>query len=330
MKTQTLIDRIAIGRFTVLLTLLAIIVLIGIRGIESPGSFPQKENYGLISEFLRPYFLIEQIRYFLDAGFIILFAFILNHADTRYNIIKIRTSLPFFMTGLLLATNNFILGNIAESTSALFLILAIAALFNSYQEVKGEKAAFDLSVLVSLASLLWLKNLYLMPIFWIGMYMMKTLNLKSFAASLLGLATPYWFAFFYFAYINNYDPLINYFWKFIDFHFIDFSTVPLFTWIHFGITLLASIFAISYTMFSSFTDKIRTRSYLNFLFLILLAAYSLILLDFKDSGSAIYFVYLISAFLISHLFASVRGRFTSFLFYSIFYTYILIYLWSLS
>jgi hypothetical protein len=330
MRTPNIIDKIATGRFTVLFTLIVVIGFIITRGIAFPNSIPTKENFGLFSNLISTWITTEPFRVLLDCAFVLLFAFILNHADTRYNIIRARTSLPFYMAGLLLATNNFILGNSVESIGALLIILAISSLFASYQHPRAEKQAFDISFLLSLASLLWLKCIFLLPVFWIGMYMMKTLNLKSFAASLIGIITPYWFAFFYFAYIDDYSPLLNHLLSIIDFQWIDFMKAPLFTWIHLGVTLLATLFSIGHTIFSSFTDKIRTRSYLNFLFLVLISSYILFAIDFGRSGTAVILLYLISAFLISHLFASVRGRFASLLFYSLFYTYTIIYLWSLS
>ncbi|MFZ4455409.1 MAG: hypothetical protein ACOYOT_04230 [Bacteroidales bacterium] len=330
MRNNNIIDKIATGRFTVVLTLLAVVVLIATRGIGYPHSIPSKTNWGIFNLLFEGWVSNGTLRWILDGSFIVLFAFMFNQADTRFNIIRVRTSLPFFMAGLLLATNSFLLGNVAESFSTLLIILAISSLFSSYQLYRAEKQSFDIALLLSLASLFWMKCIFLLPIFWIGMYMMKTLNLRSFAASLIGLLTPYWFAFFYYAYIENYTPLLDHILSIIDFQWINFWNASLYTWIHLGITLLASLFAIGNTIFSTFTDKIRTRSYLNFLFLFLFSTYVLLVIDFGRSGSAAYLIYLISAFLISHLFASVRGRFSSLLFYTLFYTYIIIYLWSLS
>lgn len=330
MRNKTIIDHIATGRFTVLLTLLAVVALIATRGLFYPHSIPVKPDFGLFTNILAPLIPNNYVRIGLDGGFLVLFAFLLNHADTRFSIIRNRTSLPFFVTGLLLITNSYLLGNWGENLGALLLLMAIASLFGSYQQPRAEKQAFDISLLLSIASILWLKTVYLLPVFWIGMYMMKTLSFRSFLASLIGILTPYWFAFFYFAYYNNYTPLLNYLQSIVDFRIINFTEVPLFTWIHLGITVLATIFAIGHSMFSSFNDKIRSQSYLNFLFFILICTYALIIVDFQRSGSIIYLSYLISAFLISHLFASVKGRFSSFLFQALLITYALVLLWSLS
>lgn len=330
MRNNNIIDKIATGRMTVVLTLLAVVGLIATRGIMFPNAIPVKENWGLFGEFFKGWASLHAVRWILDGLFVLLFAFMFNHADTRFNIIRVRTSLPFFMAGLLLATNNFISGNVTESISTLLIILAISSLFSSYQLLRAEKQAFDIALLLSLATLFWVKTIYLLPIFWMGMYMMKTLNMRSLAASFIGILTPYWFAFFYFAYIDNYQPLLNHLFSLIDFQWINLWGAPLYTWIHLSITLVATLFAIGNTVFSTFTDKIRTRSYLNFLFLFLLSSYALFVIDFGKSGTAVQLIYLISAFLISHLFASVRGRFTSLLFYTLFYSYLIIYLWSLS
>ena len=330
MKNKSIIDRIANGRFTVALSLLVMVSLILVRALLYPQSVPVKPDFGLFSNILTPLIPDQYFRIGIEGCFLILFAFLLNHADTRFSIIRNRTSLPFFITGLLLTTNNQFLGNWSESASTLAIILAISSLFESYQQIRAEKQAFDISILLSISSLFWIKTVYLLPVFWIGMYMMKTLNFRSFLASLIGIITPYWFAFFYFAYSDNYTPLLNYFESAIHFNLFSYTEIALYNWIHMGITLIASIFAIGHSMFSSFNDKIRSQSYLNFLFLMLISTYVLIIVDFTNCGSIIYLNYLVSAFLISHLFASVRGRFSSFLFQAMLLTYILIYIWSLS
>jgi len=330
MRNKSIIDNIATGRASVLLTLTIVISMIVVRGLFFAQTIVLKPDYGLFSEIIRPYAEHPLTRTIVEGIFILVFAFVLNHADTRYNIIRIRTSLPFFITSLLLTTNSFLLGNLVQSIGAILMLLAISSLFESYQEPRAEKNAFDIALLLSLASLFWIKTIYFLPIFWFGLYTMKTLSFKSWMASIVGILAPYWFAFFYFAYQNNYDPLINYGLSIIDFSFIDFSQTKLFTWIHLGITIVTTFFALSHAMFSSLSDKIRTRSYLIFLIVLLFSSFVLTFVDFEHSGSALYLSYLISAFLIAHLFASVKGRFTSFLFHIMLYSYLLVYLWSLS
>lgn len=330
MRNRNVIDKIATGRASVFLTLLTVISMITVREIFFSKAIITKPVYGLFAHILQPYVGNSLTRSLVEGLFILVFAFVLNHADTRYNIIRTRTSLPFFFTSLLLATNSFLLGNLLQSVAALLVLLAISSLFESYQETRAEKNAFDIALLLSLASLFWIKILYLLPIFWFGLYAMKTLSFKSWLASIVGIIAPYWFAFFYFAYNNNYEPLLQYGQTIIEFELIDFSTTQLYTWIHLGITIVASFFALTHAMFSSLTDKIRTRSFLIFLVVLIFSSYILTFVDFRNSGSALYVSYLLSAFMISHLFASVRGRFTSFLFHIMLYSYILLYLWSLS
>jgi hypothetical protein len=330
MRNKSIIEHIATGRFSVLLTLLVVVSLIVTRILAFPHSIPVKTDFGLFTNVLAPLIQNNYVKYGIDGGFLVLFAFLLNHADTRFSINRIRTSLPFFISGIILVTNNQLLGNWGESLSALLILIAISSLFSSYQAPRAEKHAFDISLLLSFASLFWIKSVFLLPVFWIGMYMMKTLSFRSFLASIIGILTPYWFAFFYFAYYNDYTPLLNYLQTGIDFHLINFTEVKLFTWIHLGITILTTMFAIGHCMFSSYNDKIRSQTFLNFLFFILFCTYALIVVDFQHSGSIIYLNYLISTFLISYLYASEKGRFSNFLFQALFITYALIYIWSLS
>ena len=103
--------------------------------------------------------------------------------------------------------------------------------------------------------------LFYLPILWaMMMFFTNSFSLRNFAASLLGVITPYWFAAGFFVYTNNIDYLIAHFASFVDFHTLfDYSMITVHQLVNLSfITLLAVIGAVHFLR-TSYADKIRTR-----------------------------------------------------------------------
>ena len=73
------------------------------------------------------------------------------------------------------------------------------------------------------------------------MFFTNSFSLRNFAASILGVIIPYWFAAGFFVYTNNIDYLIAHFASFIDFHTLfDYSMITVHQLVNLSfITLLA-------------------------------------------------------------------------------------------
>lgn len=66
-------------------------------------------------------------------------------------------------------------------------------LFTTYHDPEAREKAYSAALLIGIGSLLWVHLLWFLPLFWLGMYNFRSLTSRTFIASLLGVATVYWF-----------------------------------------------------------------------------------------------------------------------------------------
>jgi len=106
----------------------------------------------------------------------------------KHVIIRERTLLPSFCYLLLIGTNHLFINNLQGSVSALLVVSCLCFLFNIYQTPFPQRNALNVSLLLTFGSLYWTPLIYFFPLFWWGMSWFKNLNIKTFLASLMGIA----------------------------------------------------------------------------------------------------------------------------------------------
>jgi len=134
-------------------------------------------------------------------------------------------------------------------------------IWNGYQDRQSTGRTFYAFACLGIASMEFVQILYYLPILWaMMMFFTNSFSLRNFAASILRVIIPYWFAAGFFVYTNNIDYLIAHFASFIDFHTLfDYSMITVHQLVNLSfITLLAVIGAVHFLR-TSYADKIRTR-----------------------------------------------------------------------
>ena len=102
-------------------------------------------------------------------------------------LIREKTLLPFLFYALLTSTNPDFFPLKSTSVGVFCLILALYQLFTSYHDPDATDKAYNASLIISIGSLLWIHILWFLPLFWLGMYNFRTLNIRTFVASLFGI-----------------------------------------------------------------------------------------------------------------------------------------------
>jgi len=224
--------------------------------------------------------LLTDKDYTYFTGFILLFfaAGLLQRFNFRFVIVQVKTSLPFLFFFLLNSLNPDFYP-IRPISIAIFLILfALFELFSSYQNPDALGRMFNMMFYLCAGSLFMANILWLIPVFWIGMYQLRIWNVRTFSATLLGL-----FTFFLFVTgwsIWKHDPavFINMAHCLSDFRIVFIGESGLIDWLKplcFFLFLIALLFFVS----SQETEKsIRTRHFLSFLFVFGFVSFMLSLL----------------------------------------------------
>lgn len=151
---------------------------------------------------------------------------------------------------------------------AICVCLSLFYLFRTYQKSQPVGHIFHSCLFMGLGSLLFPQFLYLFPIWIIGAYNFQSLSPRTFFAGLMGLSVPYWFLLAYSFYYNKMDLFYAPFNELVSFASISFKSIPLWGLTTIGGIFLISLISIFHYSLNSYQDKIRTRSYLNFLVLL--------------------------------------------------------------
>jgi len=120
-------------------------------------------------------------------------ALLLLYITQKFSIIRQRTFLPAFLYLLLVGTNSLFFYDLRGSVSTLLVLLCLWLLFGTYQNPLSQRKALNIALVLTLGSFYWTPFLLFFPLFWYGMYWVKSFNLKTFFASLLGVAVVYLF-----------------------------------------------------------------------------------------------------------------------------------------
>ena len=129
------------------------------------------------------------------AGFALmgLGAFLVHRANYALMLVREKTLLPLLFYALLTSSNPDFLPLRSTSIAVFCLILALYQLFVAYHDPEATDRAYNAALIIGMGSLLWVHILWFLPLFWWGMYVFRTLSGRTFAATLLGVATVYWF-----------------------------------------------------------------------------------------------------------------------------------------
>ena len=240
-------------------------------------------------------------------------ACLLHRAGYALALIREKTILPIAFYVLLVSTNPEFLPLKATSVGAFCLILAYYELLSAYHDPEARSNAFNVGLLLGVGSLLWVHMLLFLPVFWIGMYIFRSLNVRTVVATLVGVITVCWLLFGWCFMAGDYTPF-DYIFSGLRVSLLSASDVASATWIELGVAAVLTLIAIADIYIHVFDNLRRTRHYL--LFTTLFAAWSFALY-FVFEGAAEEFLLAACgpvAVLTAHFFTTVRGWITTCMF----------------
>lgn len=193
-------------------------------------------------------------------------------------------------------------------------------LFYSYEKRHASGWVFYAFLCLGLASMVFVKVLCLAPLLWIILIMnLRSLTAKSFVASLLGMATPYWFASAWYLYQGEIAQLITHVhglleWTFIpDYLWVGEHTLLALVW-----GLILALISIVHYIRQGYQDNVRPRMFYNGILAIEIAIW--VLLAFQPQYSielfAMHIVCL--SFLLAHFLTLTRTLLTNIVFFVFF------------
>jgi len=197
-------------------------------------------------------------------------ALFLLQFNTIFVIIHRRTLLPALFYIILVGSSLIFNLEWKANLGALLMLVNYLFLFQTYQKPDSQLIAFNISLLLTLGSFLQPQFLLFFPVFWIGFYWFRSFNLRVFFASLTGIVVVYLFIFVWCIYQDDWKiggkEFLTFLPKSEDVFPVRELNISNYKWINLGIILFTYIFAGFNLFVASISEKIRTISYLKFLY----------------------------------------------------------------
>jgi hypothetical protein len=141
--------------------------------------------------------------------FIILLAFLILKINVQYSFIRVRTVLPSILFILITSGLHELHAMHPVYPAALFLILTVDRIFNSYDKEVIHSNAFEAGIFLAIGSLFYLNLVFFFPFLWIGFIILKPkVNWREFILSTLGFIFPWLVALAYYAASNQTEELM--------------------------------------------------------------------------------------------------------------------------
>jgi hypothetical protein len=182
-----------------------------------------------------------------------------------FSVIRRRTLLPALFY-LILAGWDPIFNYDLSGIVALLIMVNYFFLFSAYQKPDSQLNALNISLILVLGSFFRPQLLLFFPISWVGFYWFRSFNLRVFLASLTGIIAVYLIIFAWSIYRDDWRVFLAALPKPEEVFYASELHLSNYEWIGFGIIFLVLIFAGLNLFVLSISEKVRTVSFLKYMY----------------------------------------------------------------
>ncbi len=237
----------------------------------------------------------------------------LNNTNALIRIYSRMVSSAFLILSCMLC---FLFNSVAGNVSQLFFAASYLILFFTYQDTNSPGFTYYGFLLFGLATIASVHLLYLLPVLWILMVTnLQSFSWRTFMASLMGVATPYWVVFCLGVYQQDLSFFVNHFQPFIEFHTpFNLSILDINRKIILFFLVVMAIVSTLHFWQTSYLDKFRIRMLYGLFIRMDFALFLYIILQPQLYDILIRLLIINTAPLIAHFFALTKSKFTNILF----------------
>lgn len=225
---------------------------------ESNFTLPIAAVYGcllwLVSGLITQQFYIQFVMFALSVALVV-------ELNNRNALLRIRSRMVSVSYILQVCMANFMFGDIIPYITALGMVVVLTLLFFQYHDTGSQGYVFYTFAVISIVSLFWIQMLFFVPFIWMLMvFYIQSMSWKSFAASLIGIIAPYWFAGAYCFIFGDFDALLAHVMGIAQFQslFSDIN-IQLNQILTFFVVVLLAVIGFVHYVRNSFLDKIHNR-----------------------------------------------------------------------
>jgi hypothetical protein len=241
--------------------------------------------------------------------FMILLVFLILKLNVQYSFIKGRSFLPSSLFVIITSGLHELHAMHPIYPAALFLILTIDRIFNSYEREVIHSNAFESGLFLAIGSLFYLNLIFFFPFLWIGLIVINSkVNWREFVLSTLGFILPWAAALMYYLAAGKTDELFNTISANFTFHQV-FLKGNLPIQIYIGFLVLLTLFGSIFLLSQYDEKKISSRKYFKTFFWIFLISCILVLTIPAVSQEIIILLAIPLTFLISNYLIHMKRQF---------------------
>ena len=237
-------------------------------------------------------------------------AFLLAELNTRFALIRTRTTLPATMFLLFGSTFPFLHTVSWACSLPILYIFLLHALFKSYESHSCYATIFHAFLALSLISLIIPQIIYLSIFLYLHMISLRSLNIRSFFAGIIGLITPYFLLSSFAVLFDNPEIFIPFANKLFAFSSIDYGGLSLHIYASWGVVFLLSLIGSFSYLTSRHKDKVKTRILLHIILIMQVWIIALFALQPQQAEYLLSLQIVNCSVLCSHLFALTYNLFT--------------------
>jgi hypothetical protein len=230
-----------------------------------------------------------------------------NRIVNKHSLLRQTTWFPFFFMVILLSCRASLVGFYPALVSSLFLVLASHKLIASYKKERALSDVFDSGLYVGIATLFYLPSMVFLILLWIGLLIIRSINWREWACTIVGFLVPFLFTFTYNVVFFPHYPWYNKITSEFYYHYVHLS----FSWEQF--TMMVIIFLTAAGSLWFFVNKItenvvKTQKFWTLmLWFILIAVGSVLICPVKDSR-ALSVLAIPGSFIMSTYFLKTRAK----------------------
>ncbi len=190
-------------------------------------------------------------------------------------------------------------------------------IFHSYQMERSAGILFHAFILLGISYLLVPKIIWLIPYFWYCCYALKSLNLKSFIASIFGWSIPVG-SYAVYDYMNNEGVgFIAKQAEVVDFGQLQYYDIELPIVVTLLLAFIIHMISTCHTIKNNMDDKVQTRSYLQQLIISILLLFILAFIDLSITWQLMPLMLMEISLLYGHFVTLSNNKWSNIIFISI-------------
>lgn len=210
----------------------------------------------------------------------------------------------------------FLFPALPEAVMLVCLVASVLLLFQTYQDKTAAGFTYYAFLFYSIASIAYVHVLFFLPIIWLLMITnIMSMSWRTWAASIIGLLTPYWFGCIWLIYQHEYTLIADHFSALMVFEEpFNLYGITSYQKATLALTALMAVIGIVHFIRKNYLDKIRIRMFYGFFMWMDLAAFVFLWLQPQHFNAMLLIMILNTSPLIAHFIALTSTRLTNIVF----------------